>query len=126
VQQPSADSPPLGGSPDGTGRVRSGISVVSSSHLRGISDTSVSTEGAYATPGEGLNIASAPKSEPIPTALGHSSRPNVVSPLTPPQPVHESGDYLGAGLAPSPSPTPNSSNRKSQFSEKLDEVDHEK
>ncbi|TVY88458.1 Kelch repeat-containing protein [Lachnellula willkommii] len=118
VHQLRADSPPLGESASvddtGTGRVASGVSVTSSSHLRGISDTSVSTEGgAYATPGEGLNLA---RRDLVASAPEGNTRPNVVSPLTPP--LQEASDYLTA----SPTAPANTSNRKSQFSEKLDEV----
>lgn len=106
THQPRADSPALGGTPDG--RVGSEVSVTSASnagHLRGISDTSVSTDGQYA----------GPRSEPV----GEGSRAGAVSPE---EPAQESGDYLRAGLAPSPSPSPHA-NRRSQFSEKLDEAD---
>jgi hypothetical protein len=119
VHTPRADSPSLGESAagaEGRPRVGSQISVVSDSergHLRGISDTSVSTEGNYATPMD--PPTSTPRETVVETPSG---RPGAVSPLTPPQPVHESGDYLGAG-----SPGSGGSKRKSQFSEKLDEVD---
>ncbi|TVY40202.1 Kelch repeat-containing protein [Lachnellula occidentalis] len=119
VHQPRAESP-LGASTDntGTGRVASGVSVTSSTHLRGISDTSVSTDGgAYATPSEGLNIV---RTDLVAPARAGNSRPSVVSPLTPP--LHEARDYLAAA----PSPPANTSDRKSQFSEKLDEAGGEK
>jgi hypothetical protein len=122
VHTPRADSPSLGESAAGTegrarrARVGSQISVVSDSergHLRGISDTSVSTEGNYATP---MDPPTSTTREAV--AETPSGRPGAVSPLTPPQPVHESSDYLGVG-----SPVSGGSKRKSQFSEKLDEVD---
>jgi len=74
-------------------------------HLRGISDTSVSTEGNFATPMD------------MPMAETPGGRPGAISPLTPPH--VEGGDYLGVGS----SPASGGSKRKSQFSEKLDEVD---
>ena len=79
--------------------------------MRGISETSVSTDGNYATPMEGLGLGGLP-----PPGAGR-----VVSPLTPPHGVNETGDYLGASEAGASSPTP-SQIRKSNFAEGLDEV----
>ncbi|KAH6666293.1 hypothetical protein B0J14DRAFT_620459 [Halenospora varia] len=124
---PRADSPPLG-SNSRRPRIGSAISGVSESdrgHLRGISDTSVSTDGGvYATPmerravgghGEGLGIVS-------PETPSDPARAAALSPLTPPTGVGEGpgGDYLGRGLASNSGGT---QKRKSNFSEKLDEVD---
>ncbi|TVY82831.1 Kelch repeat-containing protein [Lachnellula suecica] len=130
VHAPRADSPSLGESAagaDGRNRVGSGFSDVSESdrgHIRGISDTSVSTEGGFATPMEERNNTSAPGSRIVETLVSptrpSASRPGAVSPLTPPHPVDESGGYLAAGRG-SPG-----GKRKSQFSEKLDEVDEKK
>jgi hypothetical protein len=117
MQRARADSPSLGGPPENM-RITSGVSQVSETdrgHLRGISETSVSTDGNYATPMEG-GIALG--SLPPPTMTG---RPNVVSPLTPPEGSNEAGDYLGATEAGATSPTP-SQTRKSNFAEGLDEA----
>jgi hypothetical protein len=123
VATPRSDSPPLRaaiGLPDRQ-KSHSGVSNVSDTergHLRGISETSVSTDGAYATPmgipegrerGLGIQGESGSKVE----------REKVVSPLTPPIGVSESsgGDYLGVR----PPGSSGSVKRKSQFSEKLDD-----
>ena len=113
MQHPRADSPSLGGAPDNM-RITSGVSNVSETdrgHLRGISETSVSTDGNYATPMEGLGLGGLP-----PSGAGR-----VVSPLTPPDGANEAGDYLGASEAGGSSPTPNQ-RKKSNFAEGLDEV----
>lgn len=91
----------------------SGVSNVSESergHLRGISETSVSTQGDYATPMEsrdrGMRLKDIPdRSEPV------QNRPAVVSPLTPPQGTD--GDYMSAGPS-------SGTRRKSNFNEELD------
>jgi hypothetical protein len=106
---PRPDSPSLGDQ-----RITSGVSVVSESergHLRGISETSVSTEGVYATPlGQPLvtpgNLSSR-------QAESSTSRPGVVSPLTPPTGVEASGDYMSVGSR-------KGGRRKSNFAEELD------
>jgi len=49
-------------------------------------------------------------------------RPAAVSPLTPPQEVPESRDYLGAGLASSGGASLSPSQRRSNFAEGLDET----
>jgi len=122
-----ADSPSLGN--DFNPRITSGVSDVSGTergHLRGISETSVSTQGGpgarssvggsnYATPmAENIQLRDLPAARgPTPETGG---RPGVVSPLTPPDMVNLSGDYLGARTvdhAPA--------NRRSNFEEKLDE-----
>jgi hypothetical protein len=116
MQNARADSPSLGGVPENL-RIASGVSNVSEAdrgHLRGISETSVSTDGNYATPTEGgIALGGLP-----PQTIG---RPNVVSPLTPPHGANEAGDYLGAAEPGASSPTP-SQRRKSNFAEGLDEV----
>jgi hypothetical protein len=96
------------------GRIASGVSNVSESdrgHLRGISETSVSTDGAYATPMEAPGVRV--------TSPGDESRPSAVSPLSPPLAVQESRDYLSAGQNSAGSP----SQRRSNFSEELDEAE---
>jgi hypothetical protein len=108
------DSPSLGNE----NRFLSGVSNVSESdrgHLRGISETSLSTDGNYATPmerGDGSALHSMPPHAPP------EGRPNVVSPLTPPGAISEGegSDYLGGGRSPG------STRRKSNFEENLDEV----
>ena len=104
---PRPDSPSLGDQ-----RILSGVSNISESdrgHLRGISETSISTDGNYATPmGEhGLALQNLPPRQSEP---GVGPRPGVVSPLTPPDGVERSGDYMMAG----------STKRKSNFNEELD------
>src|SRR4051812_26090516 len=114
MHTPRPDSPPLGGD----NRFLSGVSNVSETdrgHLRGISETSVSTDGNYATPlerGEGLALQNMPPRAPP------EGRPNVVSPLTPPSAISDgdSSDYLGAGRSPG------STRRRSNFEENLDEA----
>jgi hypothetical protein len=118
MHTPRPDSPPLGEN----ARFLSGISNVSETdrgHLRGISETSLSTDGNHATPHEerqglALGNLSAPN-------VLHETRRNVVSPLTPPEGADESatGDYLGAG---SPQNARGTTRRKSNFAEGLDEV----
>jgi len=108
-----ADSPPLG-----DGRILSGVSNVSETdrvHLRGISETSVSTEnnGNYTAPMEQTGGH-------VPARVPDNTRPNVVSPLTPPHGV-ESSDYLDAGDHQATS-SPTSVRRKSNFAEGLDEA----
>ena len=115
MQHPRADSPSLGAPPDNM-RITSGVSNISETdrgHLRGISETNVSTDDNYATPMEsGIRLGTLPP--PI------QGRSNVVSPLTPPHGANETGDYLGATSAEASSPTP--SQRKSNFAEGLDEA----
>ncbi|KAG9236167.1 hypothetical protein BJ875DRAFT_372696 [Amylocarpus encephaloides] len=127
---PRADSPPPGaaiGELPERPHLHSGVSGVSEGergHLRGISETSVSTDGAYATPmgipdssvqGQvtSQQVMAPPTSEP--NRLG-----GIVSPMTPTAGTGESGDYLGTGLAGNSGGSP-SVKRKSQFSEKLDD-----
>lgn len=107
--------------------------------MRGISETSVSTDGAvYATP-MGIPELDERRVSPNPiveesTSIGErrggegDARPNVVSPLTPPTAIRDSGDYMGAaatgssssrlGVKGSPKPD---GKRKSMFEEKWDE-----
>lgn len=115
--------------------------------MRGISETSVSTDGGvYATPmgipemedrGVSPNpIVEEPSSIVEQRGGNEESRPNVVSPLTPPTALRDSNDYMGAGagvargaaatgssssrLGVRGSPKPDG-NRKSMFEEKLDD-----
>ena len=99
-------------------RIASGVSNISDSdrgHLRGISETSVSTDGNYATP---MESSIAMGGLPPPTV---GVRPNVVSPITPPQRAGEASDYLNAAQGPSAIPMP-SQRRKSNFAEGLPEA----
>jgi len=113
MNAPRPDSPSLGDP-----RITSGVSDVSHTdrgHLRGISETSVSTDG-------GGNYAAVPASQQqaIPEVHEESEakrRPGVVSPMTPPDMVNISNDYMGARGTPATSST-----RRSNFAEKLDEV----
>jgi hypothetical protein len=113
-------------------RITSGVSNVSESdrgHLRGISETSVSTDGAgngvrggSATPG--LSLGNLPEPAVRPAVQEESKK--TVSPLTPPEGVGQSGsgDYLGAGIAEGQAQgqKPQSlAKRKSNFSEALDD-----
>jgi hypothetical protein len=90
--------------------------------MRGISETSVSTVGAYATPSEGGGFhdhgEGSGSGHPAPPVL---DRPTDVSPLTPPSATgFGANDYLGARARASgegQSPT----QRRSNFSEGLDE-----
>jgi hypothetical protein len=114
MHTPRPDSPPIGHD----NRFISGVSNVSETdrgHLRGISETSLSTDGNYATPmerNEGLALHNMPPPGPP------EGRPTVVSPLTPPSAVSEGdgSDYLGGGRSPG------STRRKSNFEENLDEA----
>jgi hypothetical protein len=145
VATPRTSSPPLGAAvgelPENSTRLYSDISNVSDSdrgHLRGISETSVSTDGAFATPmgapeGRGLGIAERGVSpfpdrgvSPMPDATPASAsasapvteeqRLGIVSPITPPS---ATAGFTGALRVPgSPSP---SQKRKSQFEENLDD-----
>ncbi|KAK0118301.1 hypothetical protein ONS95_012595 [Cadophora gregata] len=99
----AGSSPSLDVQNQGHNRIVSGISNLSDAdrgHLRGISETSVSTEGAYATPmerGEGMGIGTGmvtPQGQG--QARGQDGRPSAVSPLTPPTGA-DSRDYLAAG-----------------------------
>lgn len=95
-------------------------------HLRGISETSLSSDGfsgAYGTPmevpgggAEGLALRNLPAPEMLEVGSGSAQgeRGAVVSPLTPPDGVGEGegGDYLGAGEV--------QVKRKSNFAEGLD------
>jgi len=117
---PRADSPSLGDQ-----RITSGVSDVSDTargHLRGISETSVSTDGNgnYATPAavssEGLGPQNVPETHE--GTSEKAARLGVVSPMTPPDMVNVSNDYMGArGTTSTASPM----RRKSNFAEKLDE-----
>ncbi|KAH8586853.1 hypothetical protein B0O99DRAFT_585342 [Bisporella sp. PMI_857] len=115
---PRVDSPSLGDQ-----RITSGVSEISGidrGHLRGISETSVSTEGNYATPAaEGLGIRgpspASPREEDL-SGSGVAARPGVVSPLTPPDGIGEGQDYLTSGAAAQANPK-----RKSNFAERLEE-----
>ncbi|KAG0649494.1 Kelch repeat-containing [Hyphodiscus hymeniophilus] len=117
MQHTRADSPSLGGLPENP-RITSGVSIISDSdrgHLRGISETSVSTDGVYATPLEsGVALGGLPP-------LTVEKRPNVVSPLTPSHGSNEASEYLDASPASPTSPTP-SQRRKSNFAEGLPEA----
>jgi len=117
LPSPRAGSSP---SPDlqNQNRIVSGISNLSDTdrgHLRGISETSVSTDGVYATPMERGEGMATPQGQP-PTR-GQDGRPSAVSPLTPPEGIN-SRDYVGARSPGSPS---ESTKRKSNFSEGLDD-----
>ena len=95
-------------------------------HLRGISETSVSTQGGgvgarssvggsnYATPmAESIQLRDLPTQRGItPEASSAGGRPGVVSPLTPPDTVNTTGDYLGARSV---------GKRRSNFEERLEE-----
>lgn len=100
---------------------RSGISSEHGGHLRGISDTSVSTDGAggaYGTPTELPARHEQAVEEPGTATTSSVTKPTVISPLTPPQVIQQGGDYLSAGsLARSHS----EAKRTSQFKEKLEE-----
>ncbi|KAG4418624.1 hypothetical protein IFR04_008249 [Cadophora malorum] len=115
-------SPRAGSSPppdlQNQNRIVSGISNLSDTdrgHLRGISETSVSTDGVYATPMEIGDGMATPQAQ-APTRA-QDGRPSAVSPLTPPEGIN-SRDYVGARSPGSPS---ESTKRKSNFSEGLDE-----
>lgn len=95
-------------------RIVSGVSNISEtdrSHMRGISETSVSTIGAYATPSEGLGMADHGSN----TAPAVMDRPTAGSPVTPLS-ATGFGDYPLAQNGPD-SPNP----RRSNFSEGLPE-----
>jgi hypothetical protein len=98
----------------------SGISETDRGHLRGISETSVSTVGGYATPMEGLGIRSRAEGDATSPPTGPDGRPLLVSPLTPPEGMQGSGDYLGASTG---TPSNQGPRRKSNFSEGLDEAE---
>ena len=126
------DSPPLGN--DSNPRITSGVSDVSGTdrgHLRGISETSVSTQGGgvggggggvssvggsnYATPmAEDIPLRDLPAARG-PTPEASTGRPGVVSPLTPPDTVNTTGDYLGARNTGNAA-----AKRKSNFEERLE------
>lgn len=129
------DSSQIGrSSPQPQPRVVSDISAISETergHLRGISETSVSTDGGlYGTPMEYSNMMSAnlgPRG-PQPTTSFDLDRGTlrregeVISPLTPPEGVEESGgDYLGRATARAANPdSPQSpTQRRSNFEERL-------
>jgi hypothetical protein len=117
TSSPRADSPPLG---DVAGqRIVSDMSISDTDrgHLRGISETSLGTNRAYATPmeGAGLGLSGATAAAPE-----QATRPTIVSPLTPPQGTQESGDYMGAG---SQAGSPSGGRRRSNFQEGLDELE---
>jgi hypothetical protein len=117
-QSPRANSPAINNA-----RIISGVSNVSESdrkHLRGISETSVSTDGAYATPMESRDIPISGQTPGISATSpgGEVRQLTTVSPLSPPLAIQESRDYLAAGQNSAGSP----SQRKSNFSEQLDET----
>jgi hypothetical protein len=116
VNSPRADSPSIEDS-----RIVSGVSNLSETdrgHLRGISETSVSTVGVFATPNESVGV-----DHGYNTAPAAMERPTAVSPLTPPSATGtEPRDYLGAGSGSRSPESPNPT-RKSNFSEGLDEVE---
>lgn len=117
--------------------------------MRGISETSVSTVGAYATPMDGLDprresataispfgpdsyheIRERQRSvESVVSPRTDGGRPSLVSPMSPPE-GHDGNDYIGAGTPPqtqepllgrSPSVSgAGSVQRKSNFQERLD------
>ncbi|KAL5318176.1 hypothetical protein ACEPPN_013235 [Leptodophora sp. 'Broadleaf-Isolate-01'] len=121
-------SPKAGSSPslDAQHRIVSGISNLSETdrgHLRGISETSVSTDGgAHATPIERLDLSSPQTQNQVQTPAqdGGGLRPSAVSPITPPTAL-ESRDYLGVGRSPASPSESQSTKRRSNFSEGLDE-----
>lgn len=95
--------------------------------MRGISESELSSdgEGVYSTPREerGLALGGLP---PQTTSESGEPRPNVVSPLTPPDGVRdcEGGDYLGAaGRSPRGTGGATATRRVSNFAEGLDEVE---
>jgi len=117
LHAPRPDSPSLGDP-----RITSGVSDVSDTtrgHLRGISERSVSTDGNgnYAAI---VNQNLVPKNVPgvhEDASVGAGKR-GVVSPVTPPDMVNVSNDYMGArGTTSTVSPM----RRKSNFAERLDE-----
>jgi hypothetical protein len=112
---PRAESPPVGDP-----RIVSGVSNLSETdrgHLRGISETSVSTIGGYPSPSESLGI-----DQGFNTAPAVMERPLAISPLTPPSATGPEGrDYLGAS---SRSHDGLNTRRRSNFSEGLDEVEN--
>ena len=118
MQHAGVDSHSEGGTPENI-RVTSGVSNISDSdrgHLRGISETSVSTDGNYATPMEsGLAVGGLPP----PIVEG---RPYTEGLLTPPKVAGEASDYLGATQASPISRPPPNQRRKSNFAEGLPEV----
>jgi len=117
---PLADSPSIQDP-----RLVSGVSNISEaerSHMRGISETSVSTIGAYATPSEGGGGSldhGAGDGAGFHTGPQVLDRPAGVSPLTPQSATgFGTNDYLGA-RAIGEGRNPN--HRRSNFSEGLDE-----
>lgn len=84
--------------------------------MRGISETSVSTDGgAYATPMEGFAVSAL---TPGP-GLGVQERPSMVSPITPPEGGLQARDYVDAGQAGQGES--GHAKRRSNFSEGLEE-----
>jgi len=142
VHTPRADSPSLGSDASGSagnlerrGRRISGHGVKMGSdvsqvnerdrgHLRQISESSVSTDGAFVTPMETSGVQPASASRGGNGGNIGVGGLNVVSPLTPPLGVgtSETSGYLGAG---SPSPI-GREKRKSNFAEELDDTDEGK
>ena len=121
------DSPSLGN--DSNLRITSGVSDVSGTdrgHLRGISETSVSTQGGGegAKSSRGVSNNATPMNEDgalkdLPLARGatpEAGKQGVVSPLTPPDVANTTGDYLG-----SKSGGATAGRRKSNFEERLEE-----
>jgi len=129
---PRPDSPPLNDS--ARAGFLSGVSNVSENdrgHLRGISETSVSSDGQrgggseYATPMEhGLLLRDLPSPIEHPESAhggqGIGTR-GVVSPLTPPEGSGRE-DYIGGGSSQNPGNGNGRQRRKSNFAEGLDEV----
>ncbi|CAG8960882.1 hypothetical protein HYFRA_00002419 [Hymenoscyphus fraxineus] len=133
IPTPRADSPPVGTPVGELPDRQRGFSVISNvsesdrGHLRGISETSVSTDGGvYATP---MGI---PELEEGGAKATGGARPSAVSPLTPPMAIQEGSDYIGAGSGVSSSgrlgaadtvrgSASVSGNRKSMFEENLDD-----
>ena len=135
-----SDSPPLGSNDSTRVGFLSGVSSVSESdrgHMRGISETSVSSDGQrggseYATPmefGHGANGTPVLRDLPSPAAHsieegdGRGARRNVVSPLTPPD-GREAAGYMGSGSR-NPGAASPGGGRRSNFAEGLDEVTKE-
>lgn len=142
VHTPRADSPSLGSDASGAARnlerggrrisghgmrMGSDVSQVSEGdrgHLRQISESSVSTDGAFVTPMETSGVQRASASRGGNGGNIGVGGLNVVSPLTPPlgMGTSETSGYLGAG---SPSSI-GREKRKSNFAEELDDTDEGK
>jgi hypothetical protein len=144
VHTPRANSPSLGSGASGAagnlerdlergerrknwhgGRMGSDVSQVSEGdrgHLRQISESSVSTDGAFVAPMETVGLQQESASGGGNGGNIGVGRLNAVSPLTPPLGVGtgETGGYLRAG---SPNPI-GKEKRKSNFAEELDDTDN--